>query len=111
VASFEAGELARHYAKHGGLFPGKSVDDYENAAARFLESPHGPTTLECRRRKGDLVRFDLATDEFGVLSANGQIRTYFKPVPCASLPVGFKANCHGFSDNITYFRKECLSER
>jgi hypothetical protein len=54
----------------------------------------------------------MATEEFGVLSAAGIIRTYFKPVPCVSLPVHVvKSNCHGEPTNVEYFRSECGRER
>ena len=33
--------------------------------------------LQCERPQGDLVRYDPSTDEFGVLGADGYIRTYF----------------------------------
>ena len=46
----------------------------------------------------DVVRFDPATDEFGVLSRYGIIRTYYKPVP---------GRTHHKSSNLAYFRAQC----
>jgi filamentous hemagglutinin len=45
------------------------------------------------------VRFDPATDEFGVLSAAGEVRTYFRPVPGVT---------HKQSTNLEYFNVSCL---
>jgi len=83
--------------------------EYERRAEQFLLAPLRPDLLECKRKRGDIVRYDKVTQEFAVLSAAGVIRTYFKPVPCASLPRGVpKTGCHGMRDNMEYFRTECL---
>ena len=66
---------------------------------------------ECRRKKGDVLRYDPTTEEFGVVSSAGIIRTYFKPIPCASLPPMIRHNCHGLPSNIEYFKTECRNER
>ena len=62
--------------------------------------------LQCERPQGDLVRYDPSTDEFGVLGADGYIRTYFVAVPCASMPSGTR-DCHNEPTNLDYFRQEC----
>ena len=103
VAGFATHELAIHHAKHGHDFPGKTVFEYEQLAEQFLVKVKGPTTLECCRAKGDIVRYDTSTEEFGVLSAVGTIRTYFKPRPCRTAP----PPCHGHPDNLEYFKSEC----
>ncbi len=66
----------------------------------FLSRPFGPGLMQCRRKKGDVLRYDTTTTEFGVLSVTGVIRTYFKPVPCVSLPPGAKLNCHRQPTNL-----------
>ena len=91
-------KLATHYAKHGAEFGGITQAEYALLADTFLGSPLNPVNqLECRRRSGDVVRLDLTTNEFGVLSKGGHIRTYFKPDP----------RVHGHSSNIDYFHSEC----
>jgi pyocin large subunit-like protein len=104
MPGFDPSELADHYAKHGADFPVSDDRQYEAQAAQFLVGPRRASLLECFRSGGDLVRYDAATEEFGVLSGNGVIRTYYKPVPCRVRMVPF---CHGEVDNIQYFRRTC----
>ena len=70
-------ERADHFHKHGADFGAKDVRDYEVKADAFLLGPKSSTALDYTRSQGDLVRFDPATDEFGVLSGSGEVRTYF----------------------------------
>ena len=47
------------------------------------------------------------------MRSNGTIKTYFKPVPCSSLPAAQAAvsilagKCHSKVSNLDYFRREC----
>jgi hypothetical protein len=108
VPRFNPTELAIHYAKHRSHFAVVTAADYELQAEAFLSGPVHPNLLECRRKQGDSVRYDKSTQEYGVVSASGIIRTYFKPTPCSSLPLGVpKLNCHGYPDNALYFKAEC----
>jgi len=108
VALFDATELRIHYAKHHAEFAVATDREYEMLADRFLSGPAHPNLRQCTRRKGDFVRYDIVTQEYGVLSASGVIRSYFKPKPCASIPMGLpKANCHRFPDNLRYFKYTC----
>ncbi len=92
-------ELADHFRKHGNEFVGvASAIEYQRRADEFLGGPKRSTTLEYRRTKGDLVRFDPTTDEFGVLMVSGYIRTYFKPKPGVT---------HGRRTNLDYFNQTC----
>jgi len=111
VARFAPGERLIHHAKHKAQFPGLTDIQYEELADVFLRRTPALELLECERKKGDVLRYDTATGEFGVLSATGIIRTYFKPVPCISLPVEIRTNCHGKPTNIDYFNSECRKER
>ena len=105
---FEPNERAIHYAKHRADFPAITEVQYEQAAERFLLAPLHSDLLECKRQRGDIVRYDKVTGEFAVLSATGMIRTYFRPIPCASVPRGAPlVGCHGETDNVAYFNKEC----
>jgi hypothetical protein len=72
--------------------------DYATLADTFLGSPLDPEhQVEGRRSDGDLVRLDLRTDEFGILSKSGHIVTYFKADP----------RTHEKGTNLEYF-KECV---
>jgi len=42
------------------------------------------------------VRYNPATEEFGVAQGNGTIRTYFKPDP----------SIHGYATNLDYFNAQ-----
>jgi hypothetical protein len=69
--------------------------------------------LNAQRSKGDVLRYDPMTEEYGVLSTAGLIRTYFKPLPCIKLPIPMRAavrmkgKCHPQTDNKEYFNAEC----
>jgi pyocin large subunit-like protein len=102
-----------HYAKHASEFTLADAVAYETSASNFLTKPAVPSMMECvtltGRRVGDTVRYDTATMEFGVLSATGYIRTYFKPIPCSAavgLPPG---GSHGYPNNVDYFSARCRS--
>ncbi len=74
-----------------------------------MQGPKPSQVEECSRKSSnEVLRFDPATQEFGILATNSVIVTYFKPRPCATLPHWEpKVNCHGERDNLTYFRREC----
>lgn len=92
-------ERADHFKKHGADFGAKSDRQYEAMADAFLLGSKSSTALDYTRSQGDVVRFDPVTDEFGVLSATGEVRTYFKPVPGVT---------HARSTNLEYFEVSCL---
>lgn len=109
VARFDAAERAIHFAKHRADFNTLNEIEYENLADGFMSGAVHADLLECVRTRGDVVRYNRATDEFGVLSSSGMIRTYFKAKPCASLPPSApKIGCHGFASNLQYFKSECV---
>ena len=62
---------------------------------------------------GDILRYDSLTEAFGVLDSLGVIRTFFKPIPCATLRGAAliealrSGRCHAYADNLEYFRSEC----
>ena len=91
-------DLADHFQKHGHEFAVQSARDYEFLADEFLGSPVRPTQHQCRRSRGDTLRFDCTTEEFGVLSSRGTIRTYYR------LALGKK---HQHLSNIYYFVDGC----
>jgi len=106
-------QLNRHYTEHGADFGANSAAEYETLADMFLGGAKAPAIQECVRGKGDVVRFNPATDEYGVLDSNGTIRTYFKPVPCSSLSGAIRivmmqtGRGHRHASNLLYFQSEC----
>ena len=68
-------ELRRHFISHGGALGCATSLGYEAMADAFLGGPIGADVAECPRG-GDLVRYNQVTQEFGVLTSGGVIRTY-----------------------------------
>lgn len=99
MASFaDSVKLDQHFFDHGPEFGSITKAQYLSLAVQFLTSvPPSLGTKECTRGRGDIVRFNPLTGEFGVVAVNGTIRTYFKPNPAL----------HGLVDNEAYFRREC----
>jgi len=93
--------LSLHFADHGKLLGAASEAEYLSRADVFLGAPRPAGVAECHRSKGDIVRFSHATQEYGVLSATGHIRSYYLP----------EAIWHHESSNAVYFCKECLKAR
>jgi filamentous hemagglutinin len=89
-------KLLDHYARHGADFGATSAVQYEQAADAFLNGPRGAGVLEKVRTNGDIVRYDPATQAFGVVKPDGTIRTYYKPDPAV----------HGYSTNLDYFNAQ-----
>jgi hypothetical protein len=83
-------------------------------ADAFWGDPKPPHVLEHRRKRGDLIRFDTNTEAMSVVDGKSVIRTFFRPVPCVSLPVAQRAatkllgRCHDHATNLLYFQAECL---
>ncbi|HUN45611.1 MAG TPA: hypothetical protein VMU85_03780 [Stellaceae bacterium] len=93
----DQGRLNDHFAKHGSDFGATSAGEYERQADSFLTGPRGPDTLEkIRTSNGDIVRFNPKTDEFGVISREGKIRTYYRADPAE----------HGYPTNLDYFNAQ-----
>jgi hypothetical protein len=90
--------LEDHFDSHRSDFDAASEEEYEDLADEFLGGRRRDSTLECKRtRNGDVIRYDTATREFGIVSHDGIIKTYFKPNPAI----------HGEPTNLEYFHKEC----
>ena len=91
----------------------KSEAEYLALAEVFFAQAIAPPVEECSRKHGDAVRFNKATEVFGVLGVGGFIRTFFLPIPCATLPQhersGAKAltKCHSFATNALYYQAAC----
>jgi filamentous hemagglutinin len=88
-----------HFGKHGTEFGLTNEIDYERLADAFLTGPKTPEILECRRpRENDVIRYNYSTNEIGVLTAFGVIRTYFKPDPAE----------HYLPHNMDYYLVNCV---
>ena len=74
----------------------RSAAEYGRAASRFLTGTPGRGVLEKTRDNGDLIRFNPRTDEFGVISRDGTVKTYYKPDPTK----------HGLATNLDYFNAQ-----
>lgn len=95
-----AHQRADHFQKHGTDFGLRTEDEYETAADEFMGGPRGPKTHECvvpkgSSRAGRVVRYDEGTDQFGILSPEGYILTYYRPAPL-------------FGTKLDYFKRQCL---
>lgn len=107
------GQLNRHYQEHGGDFGASNPTDYESMADAFLGGSKPSGTKECTRMGGDILRYDPLTEAFGILGADGVIRSFYKPVPCVTLPASVRyavrmaGRCHGEASNLVYFQQEC----
>ncbi len=98
--NFRRGELAIHYRKHGIEFGPISQKAYLQHARSFLKQKANGYWVQENRRgsawgafSGDRVRFDITTEEFGVVSYFGFIRTYYIPNPII----------HSYPTNYDYF--------
>jgi pyocin large subunit-like protein len=109
----DATQLNRHFSEHGADFGSSSVTDYEKMADEFLGGPLASDVKECKRSRGDRVRYNLTTQAYGVIDSNDVIRTFFKPVPCSSIPsaqrsaIKLAGRCHAQANNLLYFQEEC----
>lgn len=69
--------LMQHYEKHGRDMGFSSASEYEKAAAAAAANPNALHKIESD--DGDDVYYVEATNEFVVVSTDGNIRTYFLP--------------------------------
>ncbi|EJM15810.1 hemagluttinin repeat protein, partial [Pseudomonas sp. GM18] len=89
-------KLDDHFARHGSDFGAKNTLEYQAQADKFLTASKPAGVLEKARPNGDIVRYNPGTDEFGVVSSGGSIRTYYKPDPAV----------HGKGSNLDYFNAQ-----
>ena len=69
----------RHFRDHGKQFGSPTSKAYEQRAARFMGGQTRPGVMQgTRPRSGDVVRYNPKTREFGVISREGKIRTYYR---------------------------------
>ncbi|WP_417629418.1 RHS repeat-associated core domain-containing protein [Nonomuraea rubra] len=85
-----------HWARHGSDFPHlNNAKEYVEEATDFLTGSH-PGVLTKTRSNGDVVRYDPQTEQFGVATAQGVPRTYYKPDP----------QRHPHPTNLDYFNAQ-----
>jgi len=95
---FDPLALADKFLKHGTDVKALTMVEYEQMADAFLGGPLRSTMRQCvRSRGGDTLRFDVSTEEFGILSAAGQIKTYYVPDRAV----------HRQASNFDYFLQRC----
>ncbi|MBK9273301.1 MAG: hypothetical protein IPM49_02020 [Flavobacteriales bacterium] len=76
--------MNKHYADHASKFNGlfKNATEYEQAAKDFFASS-GDNVFEYTRTQGefagDLVKYDMNKNLFGVADKDGVIKTFYKP--------------------------------
>jgi pyocin large subunit-like protein len=106
-------QLSRHFGEHGSDFGASNAEEYEQMADDFLGGTKPKDIHECYRNNGSCIRYDPDSEAFGILDRGGIIRTYYKPVPCASVPYHMReatkqaGRCHPCANNLVYFKGEC----
>ncbi len=74
--------LDEHWRKHGlnpeEFRPTLSREEYLKAAQNFFALKRSEVEIK-ERPNGDVLRYRISTNEFGVLSSRKVIRTYFRP--------------------------------
>ncbi len=78
---FAEGQLEKHFAKHAAEWgaPRLTQREYLKRARALLEQDVGGPILGAVRANGDVLRYNVESNEFAVGAANGTIRTLFKP--------------------------------
>ena len=85
--------LMDHFKRHGSGVGAKNAAEYEQMANRFLSGKTPPSVLEKVRVNSNIIRYNPSTEEFGVVTKTGRVKTYYKPDP----------NIHGYKTNFDYF--------
>ena len=77
LPNFAPGRLQSHFERHGAEFGYRTAEEYLQGARALVQGGEGVETLA---RGGDTLYYRASTNEFGVMSRERVIRTYFKPV-------------------------------
>lgn len=73
------GSLPDHFARHGGDFSARSVDDYAAQAWRFRERATAQPLPMKQDTDGTVRAFDPKTFAFAAYNRDGTTKTYFRP--------------------------------
>jgi hypothetical protein len=79
--NFAEGQLEKHFAKHAGEWGAGNITQtgYLKRAQDLLSREVGGDILGATRPGGDILRYNVRTNEFAVGTAEGTIRTLFRP--------------------------------
>jgi hypothetical protein len=81
IGNFASGSLLKgHFQKHAGEFAGKfnNAREYARGAQNFFKR-EGEELLQYQRGHGDIVKYDVKNNIFGVAGDDETIQTFFKP--------------------------------
>ena len=98
------GRLMSHFYDHAQKLGVATPGEYLERAEQFIAGPISKGTMECRRaftRPGDCVRYNTVTDEYGVMTRQRVILTYYIADPAI----------HGHATNLEYFEVNCPPNR
>lgn len=78
---FASSQLEAHFAKHAGEWGAGNITQagYLKRAQSLLGSEVGGDIAGAARANGDILRYNMRTNEFAVGAADGTIRTLFRP--------------------------------
>lgn len=93
--------LTRHYKDHGKEFGPITKEAYlRKACELFSSTPDGiDIFMQVRPRDGSLIFYKKSSNEFGVVTPAGIIKTFFRPDP----------KVHGKETNFDYYLQEISS--
>ena len=79
--AFAQGQLDKHLAKHAAEWGAGNIakTGYRKRAQSLLGKDVGGDILGAVPKKGDVLRYNSRTNEFAVGTADGTIRTLFRP--------------------------------
>ena len=69
----------KHYDKHLHEFGKISMQEYLERANALADAPVSDDVVQLVRSDGSISKYCFSTNEFVVVTADGKIRTYFKP--------------------------------
>ena len=77
--AFNKNTLAVHYQRHGEEFPSMNKEEYEARAVKFANSVNPNDCVTFIDNKKSTHKFNTVTGEYGIISKEGYVITYFKP--------------------------------
>ncbi|MBX3722405.1 MAG: VCBS repeat-containing protein [Turneriella sp.] len=70
----------QHWLTHGAEFPNlRNAKQYVDAARDFMKNSQPGTLLKTRSSNGDILKYQMDSNTFGVINDIGEVRTMFKP--------------------------------
>lgn len=70
--------MQKHYDKHRHEFGEISMQSYLKLANALADAPLSDDIVQLIRSDGSIFKYCFSTNEFVVVTADGNIRTYFK---------------------------------